>query len=49
MLSVIKLGFEVLTAVSTMMAVFWVVAQCSLVEIYQRFKGPCPLHHHSSP
>jgi hypothetical protein len=25
-------GFEVLTAVSTKMAVFWVVAPCSLVE-----------------
>jgi hypothetical protein len=29
-------GFEVLTAVSTKMAVFWVVATCSLVEVYQR-------------
>jgi hypothetical protein len=28
-------GFEVLTAVSTKMAVFWVVAPCSLVEVYQ--------------
>jgi hypothetical protein len=27
------------------MAVFWVVAPCSLVEIYQRFRGPCCLHH----
>jgi hypothetical protein len=25
-------------AVSTMMAVFWVVAPCSLVEVYQRFR-----------
>jgi hypothetical protein len=32
-------GFEVLTAVSTKMAVFWVVAPCSLVEVYQRFRG----------
>jgi hypothetical protein len=31
------LGFEVLTAVSTKMAVFCVVAPCSLVEAYQRF------------
>jgi hypothetical protein len=38
-------GFEVLTTVSTKMAVFWVVAPCSLVEIYQRFRGPCCLHH----
>jgi hypothetical protein len=27
------------------MAVFWVVAPCSLVEVYQRFRGPCSLHH----
>jgi hypothetical protein len=26
-------GFEILTAVSTKMAVFWVVAPCSLVEV----------------
>jgi hypothetical protein len=38
-------GFEVLTAVSTRMAAFWVVAPCSLVEVYQRFRGPCCLHH----
>jgi hypothetical protein len=37
--------FEVLTAVNTQMAVFWVVAPCSLVELYQRFRGPCCLHH----
>jgi hypothetical protein len=29
----------------TEMAVFWVVAPCSLVEVYQRFRGPCCLHH----
>jgi hypothetical protein len=38
-------GFEVLSAVSTKMAVFWVVASCSLVEVYRRFRGPCCLHH----
>jgi hypothetical protein len=38
-------GYEVLTAVSTKMAVLWVVATCSLVEVYQRFRGPCCLHH----
>jgi hypothetical protein len=38
-------GFEVLTAVSTKIAVFWVVATCSLVEVYQRFRGTCCLHH----
>jgi hypothetical protein len=27
------------------MAVFWVVSPCILVEIYQRFRGPCCLHH----
>jgi hypothetical protein len=27
------------------MAVFWVVAPCRLVEVYQHFRGPCCLHH----
>jgi hypothetical protein len=27
------------------MAVFWVVALCSLVEVYQCFRGACCLHH----
>jgi hypothetical protein len=31
-------GFEVFTAVSMEMAVFWVVAPCSLVELYQFFQ-----------
>jgi hypothetical protein len=31
------LGFEVLTAVDMKMAVFWVVAPCSLVEIWVNF------------
>jgi hypothetical protein len=39
-------GFEVLTAVSTKIAVFWVVAPYSLVEVYQHFRGPCCLSHH---
>jgi hypothetical protein len=30
---VIKVGFEVLTAASMKMAVFWAVAPCSLVEV----------------
>jgi hypothetical protein len=38
-------GFEVFTAVSTKMAVFWVVEPCSLVEVYRRFRGPCCLHY----
>jgi hypothetical protein len=41
----ICVGFEVLTAVSSKMAVFWVVAPCSLVAVYQRFRDPCCLHH----
>jgi hypothetical protein len=40
-----EVGYEVLTAVRTKMAAFWVVAPCSLVEVYQRFRGPCCLHH----
>jgi hypothetical protein len=32
------LGFEVRTAVCTKIAVFWVVAPCSVVEVYQRFR-----------
>jgi hypothetical protein len=43
--NVYLIGFEVLTAVSTKMAVFWVVAPCSVVEVYQRSRGPCCLHH----
>jgi hypothetical protein len=27
------------------MTVFWDVAQCSLVEVYRRFRGACCLHH----
>jgi hypothetical protein len=27
------------------MAVLWVLAACSLVEVYQRFKVLCCLHH----
>jgi hypothetical protein len=27
------------------MAVFWVVAPCSLIEVYERFRGLCCLHH----
>jgi hypothetical protein len=32
------IGFKVLTAVSAKMAVLWVVAPCSLVEVYQCFR-----------
>jgi hypothetical protein len=34
--SIILVGFEVLTAVSTKMAVFWVAAPCSLVEVWKK-------------
>jgi hypothetical protein len=44
----VRVGFEVLTAVRTKMTVFWVVALCSLVEVCQRFRGPCCLHHQGS-
>jgi hypothetical protein len=27
------------------MVVFWAVAQYSLVEVYQRFRGPCDETH----
>jgi hypothetical protein len=37
--------FQVLTAASTKMAVFWDVAPCSLVEVYRLFRGACCLHH----
>jgi hypothetical protein len=40
-----EVGFEVLTAVSMKIAVFWVVAPCRLLDVYQRFRGPCCLHH----
>jgi hypothetical protein len=40
-----KVKLEVLTAASMKMAVFCVVAPCSLVEVYRRFRGACYLHH----
>jgi hypothetical protein len=42
-------GFEVLTAVSMKMAVFWIAAPYSLEEVYQRFRGPCCFHHQGDP
>jgi hypothetical protein len=38
-------GFQILTAATTKMAVFWVGAPCSLTEDYIRFRGTCCLHH----
>jgi hypothetical protein len=37
--------FQVLTAASKK-TVFWLVAPCSLVEVYRRFRGACYVHHH---
>jgi hypothetical protein len=36
--SFVIVRFQVLTAASMKMAVFWVVAPCSLVEVYRRFE-----------
>jgi hypothetical protein len=37
--------FQVLTAASVNMAVFWVVEPCSLIEFFLRLIGDCCLHH----
>jgi hypothetical protein len=37
--------FKEIMAIISKMAVFRVVALCSLVEVYQRFKGFYYLHH----
>jgi hypothetical protein len=39
--------YEVLTAANMNTAVFWVLAPCSLVEVYRRFIDTCCLHHHT--
>jgi hypothetical protein len=39
------IGFEILMVVRMKMAVFYVVAPCSLVEVYQRFRLTCCLHY----
>jgi hypothetical protein len=39
-LSRLLLSFLWRLSQNTKMAVFWVVAPCSLVEVYQHFKGP---------
>jgi hypothetical protein len=42
---IIPVRFQVLTAASMKMAVFWDVAPCSLVDIGRRFTGAyCPHH-----
>jgi hypothetical protein len=40
--------FEVLTAASMKMTVFWYIAPCSLVEIDRRFRGAYCLHNQGS-
>jgi uncharacterized membrane protein YesL len=37
--------FQVVTAASMKMAVFWVVAPYNLVEVYRCFRGASCLHH----
>jgi hypothetical protein len=39
--------FQVLSAASMKMAVFYDVAPCSLVDVYRRFRGACFLHYQS--
>jgi hypothetical protein len=39
------LDSNVVREVGRNMVVFWVVAPCSLVEVHQRFRGSCCLHH----
>jgi hypothetical protein len=34
-------GFQVLTAAGMKIFIFWVVAQCNLVEVYRRFRITC--------
>jgi hypothetical protein len=36
-------GVNVTTFRRQKIAVFWIVAPCSLVEVYRRFRGPCCL------
>jgi hypothetical protein len=36
-----KVRFKVLTVACMKMVFFWVVAPCSLVEVYRRFRGVC--------
>jgi hypothetical protein len=45
----IQVGFEVFTAANMKMAFFWVVALCSLVEVYTNvFSDPCCLDDRGS-
>jgi hypothetical protein len=40
-----EVRFQVVTGASMKMAVFWVVAPCSLVEVHLRFTDAFCLHH----
>jgi hypothetical protein len=40
----LQAGFQVLKVI-VKMAVFWVIAWYSFVELYLRFRGTCCLHH----
>jgi hypothetical protein len=44
----ISVRLDVLMAAGMQVAVFWVVAPCSLVEVYQCFRDACCLHRQSS-
>jgi hypothetical protein len=49
-IEVYQVGFNVITAVSMKMVVFWVIAPCSLVEVYGRFRGVAGDHRrHYNP
>jgi hypothetical protein len=43
-----RVGFEVVIAASMKIANLWVVTSCSLVEVYQCFRGTCYLHSQGS-
>jgi hypothetical protein len=40
-----QMRFQVLTAASMKMAVFWYVARCGMVEVYKRFKDDYCRHY----
>jgi hypothetical protein len=48
LVQVSSVRFQVFTAASMKMAVFWIVVPCSLVEVYQCFRGACYFHHHGN-
>jgi hypothetical protein len=42
---IVQVRFQVVTAASMKMAVFWVAAPCSLVDVYPCFIGAYCLRH----